>query len=57
MVEKKRHPARKGGSFQSEVITLVVNGQTHQLNMGQTPTPGKVEPFHTLSETLRETLG
>ena len=55
MVEKKRHPARKGGSFQSEVITLVVNGQTHELNIGDRP--GEVEPFHTLSETLRETLG
>ena len=55
MVEKKRHPARKGGSFQPEVITLVVNGQTLELNIGDRP--GEVEPFHTLSETLRETLG
>jgi aerobic-type carbon monoxide dehydrogenase small subunit (CoxS/CutS family) len=55
MVEKKRHPARKGGSFQPEAITLVVNGQTLELNIGDRP--GEVEPFHTLSETLRETLG
>jgi len=55
MAERKKHTVKKGGSHQPEVITLVVNGQTHQLNIGGRP--GEVEPFHTLSETLRETLG
>ena len=55
MAERKKHAAKKGGSLQPEVITLVVNGQTLELNIGGRP--GEVEPFHTLSETLRETLG
>jgi aerobic carbon-monoxide dehydrogenase small subunit len=38
-----------------ESITLVVNGQTYDLNVGNRP--GEVEPFHTLSQTLRDTLG
>lgn len=38
-----------------ESITLVVNGQTYELNVGGRP--GEVEPFHTLSQTLRNTLG
>lgn len=55
VAEKKRHRAKKDGPLQSEVITLVVNGQTHRLTIGDRP--GEVQPFHTLSETLRETLG
>ena len=55
MAEKKKHGAKKGSPLQAEVITLVVNGQTLELNIGDRP--GEVEPFHTLSETLRETLG
>ena len=55
MVERKKQQTRKSGSFRSEVITLVVNGQTLELNIGGRP--GEVELFHTLSETLRETLG
>ncbi len=39
----------------TESITLVVNGQTYELNVGSRP--GEVEPFHTLSHTLRNTLG
>jgi aerobic carbon-monoxide dehydrogenase small subunit len=38
-----------------QVITLVVNGETHELNVGGKP--GEVEVFHTLAHTLRETLG
>jgi len=38
-----------------ESITLVVNGQAYELNVGSRP--GEVEPFHTLSQTLRNTLG
>ena len=40
---------------ETESITLVVNGQTYDLNIGNRV--GEVEPFHTLSQTLRETLG
>jgi carbon-monoxide dehydrogenase small subunit len=36
-------------------IHLTVNGQNHVLNVGSRP--GEVEPCHTLSHTLRETLG
>jgi carbon-monoxide dehydrogenase small subunit len=40
---------------QPEFLTLTVNGQVHELGIG--PRPGEVQPFHTLSHTLRETLG
>jgi aerobic carbon-monoxide dehydrogenase small subunit len=40
---------------QPEFITLTVNGQVHELGVGDRT--GEVEPFHTLSHTLRETLG
>ena len=36
-------------------VTLTVNGQVYELNIGSRP--GEVEPFHALSHTLRETLG
>jgi aerobic-type carbon monoxide dehydrogenase small subunit (CoxS/CutS family) len=36
-------------------IDLTVNGQVYRLSIGGRP--GEVEPFHTLSHTLRETLG
>lgn len=36
-------------------INLIVNGQTYELSQGSRP--GEVEPFHTLSHTLRDTLG
>jgi hypothetical protein len=36
-------------------IDLTVNGQVYRLSIGSRP--GEVEPFHTLSHTLRETLG
>jgi aerobic carbon-monoxide dehydrogenase small subunit len=46
----KRSPA-----FNKRVINLTVNGQAFDLQMGGGL--GKVEPAHTLSHTLRETLG
>ncbi len=36
-------------------INLTVNGTVRELAVGSRP--GEVEPFHTLSHTLRETLG
>ena len=40
---------------ETESIRLVINGQTYDLSIGSRP--GEVEPFHTLSHTLRNTLG
>ena len=37
------------------VITLTVNGQKHELEIGDQP--NQIPPEHTLAETLRETLG
>jgi aerobic carbon-monoxide dehydrogenase small subunit len=51
--EKKSQSKRPAVS--AEAITLRVNGQVHVLDMGDRP--GYVEPQHTLSFTLRETLG
>jgi aerobic-type carbon monoxide dehydrogenase small subunit (CoxS/CutS family) len=42
-------------AFRAQTITLTVNGQVYSLDVGDRP--GGVEPFHTLSHTLRETLG
>ena len=55
MAEIRKYPAKKGGSGEPGKITLKVNGQSLELRVGGGP--GEVEPFHTLSETLRETLG
>jgi aerobic-type carbon monoxide dehydrogenase small subunit (CoxS/CutS family) len=38
-----------------QTITLTVNGKTMELPVGSRQ--GEVEPFHTLSHTLRDTLG
>jgi carbon-monoxide dehydrogenase small subunit len=46
--KKKRTP-------DAEPINLTVNGRALELAVGSRP--GEVEPFHTLSFTLRETLG
>jgi aerobic carbon-monoxide dehydrogenase small subunit len=40
---------------ETESITLIVNGESHRFNAGSGP--GHVSPNHTLSRTLRETLG
>ncbi len=39
----------------AEPITLTVNGRDYELEVGSRA--GEVEPWHTLSHTLRETLG
>jgi carbon-monoxide dehydrogenase small subunit len=39
----------------AEPISLTVNGQMYELGIGGRP--DEIEPFHTLSFTLRETLG
>lgn len=42
------------GSRQKK-IRLIVNGQTHELDVGDRPY--QIKPSHTLAHTLRETLG
>jgi aerobic carbon-monoxide dehydrogenase small subunit len=51
--EKKSQMKRSAAS--SDAITLTVNGQSYVLDVGKRA--GQVEPQHTLSFTLRETLG
>ena len=46
---------KKGSAFIKRAINLTVNGQAHDLQIGGGS--GNVEPSHTLSHTLRETLG
>ena len=46
---------KKGSAFNKRAINLTVNGQAHGLQIGGGS--GNVEPSHTLSHTLRETLG
>jgi len=54
MTIKKKNQKRKPVS-NSSTIHLTVNGQAYSLNIGSRP--GEVETCHTLSHTLRETLG
>jgi carbon-monoxide dehydrogenase small subunit len=54
MAESKAMRTRKKAP-ETESIRLVINGQAYDLNIGSRL--GEVEPFHTLSQTLRETLG
>jgi aerobic carbon-monoxide dehydrogenase small subunit len=54
MKQTKTSRARAGTS-QPEYITLTVNGHVHNLSVGGRSS--EVEAFHTLSFTLRETLG
>ena len=54
MSENKRGLARTKMA-KAEPITLTVNGLKYELDVGERP--GQVEPCHTLSFTLRETLG
>jgi aerobic-type carbon monoxide dehydrogenase small subunit (CoxS/CutS family) len=54
MAERKTSRAAHASS-EPQVITLVVNGEVHELDVGSKP--GQVEVFHTLAHTLRETLG
>jgi aerobic carbon-monoxide dehydrogenase small subunit len=52
---EKRTSRTRGKTSQPESITLTVNGQTYDLSIGNRA--GEVEVFHTLSQTLRNTLG
>jgi aerobic carbon-monoxide dehydrogenase small subunit len=55
-MKQRSRPIRATKSdSQKEFIALTVNGQVHELRIGDRI--GEVEPFHTLSHTLRETLG
>ena len=54
MADKRASRARRGTS-QPESITLTINGRSYDLSIGERP--GEVEPCHTLSQTLRDTLG
>ncbi len=40
---------------ETKTITLTVNGQVYELDVGRRP--GQIDPSHTLVYTLRETLG
>ena len=42
-------------TLEKRSISLVVNGQPYELDIGKQP--DEVEPSHTLAHTLRETLG
>ena len=54
MAVKKRNQEREP-VFKAQVVNFTVNGKIHILEVGTRP--GDIEPFHTLSHTLRETLG
>jgi aerobic-type carbon monoxide dehydrogenase small subunit (CoxS/CutS family) len=54
MAERRKSPARKR-TPRAEPVTLTINGREYELDVGDRP--GQVEPCHTLSYTLRETLG
>jgi len=54
MAERKTSRVKKASS-EPEMVTLIVNGQTHELNIGNRP--GEIEAYHTLSQTIRENLG
>ena len=42
-------------NHRKEKISLTVNGEAHEMEVG--PQPYQVAPWHTLAQTLRETLG
>lgn len=54
MTESRKRGAL-GGSPQPKRIRLTVNGQVQELTIGDRA--GEIQPSHTLSHTLRETLG
>jgi aerobic carbon-monoxide dehydrogenase small subunit len=54
MAMKRTNQTRRKGSH-AQSINLTVNGKAWELAVGSRA--GEVEPFHTLSHTLRETLG
>lgn len=51
----KNNMSKKGKKTDDQKISLSVNGRAIELAVGSRP--GEVEPFHTLSHTLRDTLG
>ena len=56
MNEGKRRTSRTQARTRgAEAVTLTVNGREYELNVGSRS--GEVQPFHTLSQTLRDTLG
>lgn len=54
MAAQKRNKKRES-VLDTQTIHLTVNGKAYPLVIGSRP--GEVEPYHTLSHTLRETLG
>ena len=48
-------PSRPTRTIEKEMISLTVNGQPHELQIGNQP--NEIAPSHTLAHTLRETLG
>jgi len=55
MIDRHRNGAVKRKSPNPKIIRLQVNGKEYRLRRGGGP--GEVDPAHTLSYTLRETLG
>ncbi len=51
----KRTSRTERGSREPGSIRITINGQLHDLGIGGRP--GEVQPYHTLSQTLRDTLG
>lgn len=47
--------AEAGGAVTKNTITLTVNGERHELEIGDQP--DEIQPHHTLDQTLRNTLG
>ncbi len=48
-------PSKAARNDEKHMVNLVVNGQPHQLKIGNQP--GEIGPSDTLAHTLRETLG
>jgi len=51
----RKKTQKKVPALNDQTITLSVNGQPYTFDVGDRA--GDIEPFHTLSHTLRETLG
>ena len=47
--------AETGGAVTKNTITLTVNGERHELEIGDQP--DEIQPHHPLDQTLRNTLG
>ncbi len=55
MAVKTARVVRKKKALETHRISLTVNGQAYELEVGSKP--DQVDPAHTLAYTLRETLG